>query len=205
LRQKLKIQNIMSNSNEQILAVVDGKITNVEAAIKRLDELTWAHSAISEKITKAKADETSALDGTLSEDKAVAALVQARTLKDVHGSRLADVTAKVASQKQSVIAAGRVARQYTSHVAQLHSQHKLAQSVKFCEEFFERSAAAERLANQSKAFLASERVAASFGAYNDDVNEIASLRQMRDHFTGVVEAVKSEPDFKLSIPDSWVA
>jgi hypothetical protein len=131
--------------NEQALSVVDNKITNVEEAIKRLDQLTWAHAAISEKITKANADETTALDGTLPEDKAVAALVQARTLKDVHGSRLADVTAKVASQKQSVIAAGLVARQYASHVAQLHSQHKLEQSVKFCADFFERSAAVEHL------------------------------------------------------------
>ena len=193
------------SQNEQILAVVDGKIANVEATIKRLDELTWAQDQISEKITKAKADETAALDGTLSEDKAVAALVQARTLKDVHGSRLADVTAKVASQKQSVIAAGRVARQYTSHVAQLHSQHKLEQSVKFCADFFERSAAAEHLAHQSKAFLASERVAASFGAYTDDANEIASLRQLRDHFSVVVEAVNSDPEFKPSFPASWVA
>ena len=190
--------------NSQVLDVVDSKITNVEAAIKRLDELTWAHAQISEKITKAEADETAALDGTLSEDKAVAALVQARTLKDVHGSRLADVTAKVASQKKSVIASGSVARQYTSHVAQLHSQHKLAQSVKFCEDYFERSAASEHLAHQSKAFLASERVVASFGAYTDDVNEIASLRQIRDHFSVVVEAVKSEPEFKPSFPASWV-
>src|ERR1700738_2841631 len=98
----------MSN-NEQILSVVDGKITNVESAIKRLDELTWAQAQISEKLTKAEADETAALDGRLSEDSAVAALVQARTLKDVHGSRLADVTAKVASQKRSVIAVGLVA------------------------------------------------------------------------------------------------
>ena len=196
----------MSNqSSEQVIAVVDGKITNVEAAIKRLDELTWAQAQISAKITKANADETAALDGTLSEDKAVAALVQARTLKDVHGSRLADVTAKVASQKLSVIEAGLVARQYISHVAQLHSQHKLAQSVKFCEDYFERSAASEHLAHQSKAFLASERVAASFGAYTDDANEISSLRQLRDHFSPVVEAVKVEPEFKLSLPDSWVA
>jgi hypothetical protein len=195
----------MPNSHEQVLDVVDSKISNVEAALKRLDELTWAHAQISEKITKAEADETAALDGRLSEDKAVAALVQARTLKDVHGSRLADVKAKVASQKQSVIAAGQAARQYTSHVAQMHSQYKLAQSVKFCEDYFERSAASEHLAHQSKAFLSSERVAASFGAYNDDANEIASLRQLRDHFAVVVEAVKTEPDFKLSIPDSWVA
>jgi hypothetical protein len=194
----------MSN-NEQILSVVDGKITNVESAIKRLDELTWAQAQISEKLTKAEADETAALDGRLSEDSAVAALVQARTLKDVHGSRLADVTAKVASQKRSVIAVGLVARQYTSHVAQLHSQYKLAQSVKFCEDYFERSAASAHLAHQSKAFLASERVAASFGAYNDDANEIASLRQLRDRFAVLVEAVKAEPEFKLSLPDSWLA
>jgi hypothetical protein len=195
----------MPNSHEQVLDVVGSKISNVEAAIKRLDELTWAQAQISAKITKAHADETAALDGTMSEDKAVAAIVQARTLKDVHGSRLADVSAKVASQKQSLIAIGRIARQFTSHVAQLYSQYRLAQSVKFCEDYFERSAASAHLAHQSKAFLASERVAASFGAYTDDANEVASLRQLRDHFAVVLEAVKSEPEFKLSVPDSWVA
>jgi hypothetical protein len=48
-------------------------------------------------------------------------------------------------------------------------------------------------------------MASSFAAYGDDLNEILSLRKLRDHFAPVIEAVKSEPDFKVAFPESWLA
>jgi hypothetical protein len=187
-------------NTEKALATVDSKIIAVESAIAELDALNDRKAAISKSIGDATAAEKSALSSNDDDALVVQKLVTARALADVHGSRLTDVTAKIARQEAVVIEAGRVARQYAAEIAQLLAQDRHAHAFKAIEETFQgQPVDAKHLATFNKTVLLAEALAASFGAYPDAINEIPSLRQLRGHFEPVIEAVAAD-SFQIELP-----
>lgn len=197
----------MSNTSStgRALSAVVNKIGAVESALKELDALNERKLAIDERIKAATNEEKCALVLT-DDDAAVKSLITARALVDVHGTRLVDITAKIALQEDVVLEAGKIARQFALEVAQLLEQSRHDRALDHIEEtFVDQPVEATFLATFDKTVIQAKEWAGSFGSsyLGDHETEIASLRQLGAHFEPVAKAVKSDGT-ELSIPDSWL-
>jgi hypothetical protein len=194
------------SANKKILDLVAAKISAVEEAFDQYDSHNVRKGTLASAIVKLDADENTALSSTSDDAAAIKAIVTARTMKDLHCARIAHIDGRLASTKQNIIAAGAVARQYVTEVAQQLAGRRFDAALATVEATYEHRLLSDpkHLAHQSKSVIAAEHLVSGVTAQFDEQREIDSLRNLRSNFAPVAEACEKEDGLNLTLPESWL-
>ena len=89
-----------STTNNAVIDAVNGKLQTLDSEISRLDELVAKHSSLSESVADLRKKENEHLrDEALTEDQAVAKLIEVRARADVQSARLNSLNDQIKEQQ----------------------------------------------------------------------------------------------------------